>query len=235
MKKALLILLSSFILIVSGCGNVEQNKPPLSSTDGSNDTSVTTEAKPSESTTVTSVPAAAESSDDEDTEKTEDIKTEKPEDTAPESSETEKPEDSGTEKPEDSDAPTTLPTGYGEKIVSLAESLIGTPFVFGGDSPEEGFDGSGLIYYVLRESGYISCPRLIRDQVEWAENVGFNEIKPGDVLFYALEEGGDKAEFGGIYIGDGKIIYSPYEGETVKTANITTGYWTKRFVTAISL
>lgn len=229
MKKALLILLSSFILIVSGCGNDEQNKKPLSATDGSNDTSVSTEAKPSESEPVTSVPAAADSSDSDDTEKPEESETEKPLDNAPESSE------SVTTKPTDEDTPTTLPAGYGEKIVSLAESLIGTPFVFGGDSPEEGFDGSGLIYYVLRESGYISCPRLIRDQVNWAENVGFDKIKPGDVLFYSLEEGGDTAEFGGIYIGDGKIIYSPYEGEVVKIANITTGYWTKRFVTAISL
>ncbi len=132
-----------------------------------------------------------------------------------------------------SSVPVTV-TDYGSAIVKTAEALIGIDFAEGGDEPSEGFDNSGFIYYVLRENGYISCPRQIGAQVEWGSTAGLDEIKAGDVLYFSDEQGG-KAAFGGIYTGDGTMIYSPYPGEKVKTADITAPYWQSRFVTALSL
>ena len=130
---------------------------------------------------------------------------------------------------------TTTPTeSYGNEIVRTAEALIGVDFKEGGDEPSEGFDNSGFIYYVLRENGYISIPRKIRDQIEWGPLAELNEIKAGDVLYFSDEPGGN-ASFGGIYTGNGIMIYCPYPSEKVKTADITTPYWQSRFVTAISL
>ena len=125
-------------------------------------------------------------------------------------------------------------TDHSNEIVMTAEGLIGIEFAVNGDSPAEGFDNSGFIYYVLRENGYISCPRNISEQLEWGENTDYEGIKAGDVVYFSDEPGGD-ASFGGIYAGNGIMIYSPYPGETVKTADITAEYWKSRFVTALSL
>lgn len=123
---------------------------------------------------------------------------------------------------------------YENPIVKTAEALMGIEFAQGGASPSEGFDNSGFIYYVLRENGYIGCPRQISGQLDWGENVDFDEIKAGDVAYFSAEPGAE-ASFGGIYAGNGIMIYSPYPGERVKTADITAPYWQSRFVTALSL
>lgn len=132
------------------------------------------------------------------------------------------------------DTPPVPSTDYGQEIVSTAEALIGIEFAEGGDEPSEGFDNSGFIYYVLRENGYINCPRKISGQVEWGSTAELDEIKAGDVLYFSENPGGS-ASFGGIYAGNGVMIYSPYPGEKVKTADITAHYWQSRFVTALSL
>lgn len=166
----------------------------------------------------------------------------------------EKPKESGTKPVPSSTAitttpltsPTTVistlttepislpPENYENPIVKTAESLIGTPFAENGDSIAEGFDNSGFIYYVMRENGYISCPRQLSAQLSWGENVGYDEIKAGDLVFFA-DEVGESASFGGIYAGGGIMIYSPYPGEKVKKADITAEYFKSRFVTAVSL
>lgn len=125
------------------------------------------------------------------------------------------------------------PESYDNPIAALAESLIGIPYVFGGDDIK-GFDNSGFIYYVLRENGYISCPRLIFEQVKWAQETGFSEIRSGDILYFSSEPGG-MAEFGGIYVGGGYMIYSPSPGKNVMKTDISGEYWRNRFVTALSL
>lgn len=123
---------------------------------------------------------------------------------------------------------------YENPIVQTAEALIGIEFTPDGASPSEGFDNSGFIYYVLRENGYIGCPRQISGQLEWGENAGYDEIKAGDVVYFSEQPDGE-ASFGGIYCGGGVMIYSPYPGETVKKTDITAEYWKSRFVTALSL
>ncbi len=127
-----------------------------------------------------------------------------------------------------------VPEDTDNKIVQTAEGLIGIDFAEGGASPAEGFDNSGFIYYVLRENGYINCPRQISAQLDWGETADYDQIKPGDVVYFSGTQGGS-AEFGGIYAGGGIMIYSPFPGEKVKTTDITANYWTSRFVTALSL
>lgn len=128
-----------------------------------------------------------------------------------------------------------LPEDYENEIVKTAEGLIGIDFVDGGTSPAEGFDNSGFIYYVLRKCGYVGCPRQIGEQIEWGETASFEELKPGDVVYFSTDAGTGRAEFGGFYAGGGIMIYSPYPGETVKKSDITGNYWVSRFVTALSL
>ena len=123
--------------------------------------------------------------------------------------------------------------GYGERIAASAEALLGIPFLFGGADPK-GFDNSGFIYYVMRQNGFISFPRLISEQADWAPAAGYNELTRGSIAYFSSEPGG-AAEFGGICVGGGIMIYSPAPGDVVKKADITDNYWKSRFVTGIVL
>ena len=132
--------------------------------------------------------------------------------------------------------PQTLPSGgidHDNAIVQTAEALVGIPFAENCATPDDGFDNSGFIYYVLRENGFINCPRLVRDQSVMGENIGYSELKSGDLAFFTNGEG--TADFGGIYIGDGKMIFSPMPGQNVREADITTSYWQNCFVTGVRL
>lgn len=123
------------------------------------------------------------------------------------------------------------------QIVAMAEAMVGIDYAIGGASPQDGFDNSGLIYYVLRENGYINCPRGTADQKKMGTEVAFNDIQPGDLVFFADTDSqtGEAMDFGGIYVGDGKLIYSPYPGEKVKFANINSAYWKNSFSCAVSV
>lgn len=118
-------------------------------------------------------------------------------------------------------------------IISLARSLIGTDFVDGGDSPASGFDNSGFIYYVLRENGYITCPRGVSSQAEMGAELDFDELHIGDLVFFS--ESGTSAEFGGIYAGDGVMIACLMPGTKVKEVNITTDYYTRNFYRGVAI
>ena len=117
--------------------------------------------------------------------------------------------------------------GAGEGIVELALSLDGKPFYYGGANPDIGFDNSGLMHYVLNQNG-INCPRLTKDIAEWGEKVTYDELQPGYLVFFEYE-GSGKADFGGIYIGDGSMIVSTDESRPVSQVNIATDYYKKTF------
>ena len=67
-------------------------------------------------------------------------------------------------------------TPEAEGIILTAESLLGVPFVDGGETPD-GFDNSGFIYYVLRQNGYITCPRGVSAQAQMGTALSYDELK----------------------------------------------------------
>ncbi len=124
-----------------------------------------------------------------------------------------------------------------EQIATTAKSLIGIDYTFSEATPEKGFDNSGLIYYVLRENGYINCPRGTEDQLSMGTKISYDEVLPGDVVFFSDkdEETGEENYFGGIYVGDGMLVYSPYPGEKVKYGDFTNSYWKSKFSFGIKI
>ncbi len=137
-----------------------------------------------------------------------------------------------TEPPEPQTEPATTPETAG--IISLAQSLIGIDFADGGDTPDAGFDNSGFIYYVLRENGFITCPRGVAKQAEMGTERAYDELRPGDLVYF-MNDGGTGAGFGGIYIGNGTMIACLMPGTSVKEVSITNDYYRSNFYRGVGL
>lgn len=119
-------------------------------------------------------------------------------------------------------------------VAAAAVSLIGTPFVANGSTPQ-GFDNSGFIYYVLRNNGFATCPRNTSGQKNMGQSVtDVSQLTPGDLVFFSNEPGGDTA-IGGIYIGNNKMIFAPYEGEVVREVDMNQAYWRSVFHHGVAL
>lgn len=121
-----------------------------------------------------------------------------------------------------------LTNSTGDKIVATAKSLIGTPYLFGGTTPQ-GFDCSGLVYYSYQSLG-IRVPRMTNQLARQATTLKRNELKPGDLLFF--QTSGNKVSHVGIYAGKSQFIHAPKSGKSVSYANIEKPYWRERLVKA---
>lgn len=112
-------------------------------------------------------------------------------------------------------------------LTEYALSLTGTPYRYGGTSPESGFDCSGFVGHVFKHSLDKSLPRSSNEisHVGVAEKSGM--LMPGDLVFYnTLHKANSHV---GIYLGDGQFIHSPGRGKAVSVANMNESYWRKRY------
>lgn len=115
-------------------------------------------------------------------------------------------------------------------VVAAARSLTGAPYKWGGESPQSGFDCSGLAWWAYRQVG-VDLPRVSYDQYEAGRPVGRRDIRPGDLLFFRLR-GNPKNMHVGIATDKGTFIHSPSEGGRVREEALDTPYWRERFVGA---
>ena len=113
----------------------------------------------------------------------------------------------------------------GQEIVSRAQAHIGTPYRFGGASPNEGFDCSGLVYYVFKQLG-LDVPRTSREQAAYSRSIPLMSAQLGDILFFEIETKKGVSHVG-IYAGNGRFIHAPKTGRTVSYAQLNT-YWLSR-------
>ena len=93
-----------------------------------------------------------------------------------------------------------------DSLVTLARQQLGRRYVFGGASPEKGFDCSGLIRYILAKLD-IKVPRTAAQQEKVGERVAkdTSELQPGDLVTFGR---GSRATHIGIYVGDGRFIHA---------------------------
>ena len=101
-----------------------------------------------------------------------------------------------------------------DNTIALGERYIGTPYVWGGESPD-GFDCSGFVQYVYRRQG-IDLPRVSRDQAHAGRALptSLSGIARGDLLFFAGD--GRTVSHVGIYAGDGRMLHSSSSGRGVR-------------------
>lgn len=126
---------------------------------------------------------------------------------------------------------TPLKYSRGDQIASIAESLIGSPYRYGGASPS-GFDCSGLVYYTHQQLD-ITVPRTSKQQAQYKPAKNLNAIEPGDILFFKIY--GNNVSHVGIYAGNNQFIHAPKSGKYVSYANINDSYWRERLVKVATL
>lgn len=119
-----------------------------------------------------------------------------------------------------------------DDVLMRAIGLVGTPYRWGGNTPDSGFDCSGLIGYVYRDAAGISLPRTTRELIVMrAPDVSINELQTGDLVFFATE-GGNRVSHAGIYVGEGRFVHAPQTGGTVKLDSLDKPYWQKAYLNA---
>ncbi|XKH50437.1 LysM peptidoglycan-binding domain-containing protein [Chryseomicrobium palamuruense] len=110
-----------------------------------------------------------------------------------------------------------------QKIVQIAQSFIGVPYVWGGSTPA-GFDCSGFIHYVYKQAG-ISVPRTNSKGMD-ARSYYLDQPQVGDLVFFANTYTSGISHLG-IYIGNNQFIHAGSKGITVTSLNDS--YWKKHF------
>lgn len=119
----------------------------------------------------------------------------------------------------------TAPT---HSVVDAAEQMLGTPYRYGGTSPD-GFDCSGLVYYSYARMGQ-QVPRTTAGLYHASTPHRLDQLQPGDLLFFRLE--GKKVSHVAIYIGSRRFIHAPSDGKQVSYGSLNNDYWRKRLIRA---
>jgi cell wall-associated NlpC family hydrolase len=129
-------------------------------------------------------------------------------------------------------APPETSNPAAEDVLFRALGLVGTPYRWGGNTPDSGFDCSGLIGFVYRDAAGIALPRSTRDMIVMrAPSVGREQLQSGDLVFFATG-GGSQVSHAGIYVGEGRFVHAPATGGTVKLDSLDKPYWQKAYLDA---
>lgn len=121
--------------------------------------------------------------------------------------------------------PTSL-SSQSAQIVAVAKEMLGQPVVWGGASPAQGFDCSGLVQYVYKQAG-ITLPRTADIQFLVGRNVSPASLQPGDLVYFTTYEPG--ASHVGIYIGKDKFIHTSFSKGVVTIADMNDRYFVQRY------
>ncbi|MDR1075359.1 MAG: C40 family peptidase [Xanthomonadaceae bacterium] len=115
-------------------------------------------------------------------------------------------------------------------VAIRALSLVGTPYRYGGNTPESGFDCSGLVTYVYRDVLDLRLPRTSRElaQVQ-GPKLAQERLTTGDLVFF-----GNRGQVFhvGIYVGEGRFVHAPSAGGTVRLDMLGGSYWRNHYTGA---
>lgn len=108
-------------------------------------------------------------------------------------------------------------------VLFRAIGLVGTPYRYGGNTPEGGFDCSGLVSFVYRDAAELSLPRSSREIAELqAPKLQRRELTAGDLVFFGPN---GRVNHVGIYVGEGRFVHAPNRGGTVQLDALDGHYW----------
>ena len=114
-----------------------------------------------------------------------------------------------------------------QKMLDTALSYLGVPYRLGGASPRTGFDCSGLVSHVFRQTFGLSLPRTAREIARNGAAVARGELLPGDLVFFNTR--GFLNSHVGIYLGDSKFVHAPNARGRVRIDDMDNTYYRTRF------
>ncbi|WP_270532348.1 C40 family peptidase [Faecalibacterium prausnitzii] len=109
-------------------------------------------------------------------------------------------------------------------IYKEAQKYVGTPYVWGGSTPETGFDCSGYVCWVYNQNGYNVGRTTANGLWNKCQHISEAEAKPGDLVFFEGTYDTVGKSHVGIYLGNGMMVSA---GDPIKYANIHSSYWQK--------
>ncbi|QPA30773.1 C40 family peptidase [Thermaerobacillus caldiproteolyticus] len=112
------------------------------------------------------------------------------------------------------------------ELMADAAELLGKPYVWGGQTPEVGFDCSGFIVYLFKKQG-LSLPRTVA--MMWNTGTSIATPSVGDIVFFQTD--GPGASHAGIYIGNNQFIHSG-SSTGVTISQLNNSYWKARYLGA---
>lgn len=122
--------------------------------------------------------------------------------------------------------------GKVQSVLRRAMTLLGTPYRWGGTSPDNGFDCSGLVSYVFRTALGVELPRVSREMARETSAELINDrgsLAAGDLVFFGRK---GRVDHVGIYVGEGRFLHAPSSGKDVRTDTLLSGYWGEKFMQA---
>ncbi|MEO8857967.1 MAG: C40 family peptidase [Burkholderiaceae bacterium] len=116
------------------------------------------------------------------------------------------------------------------ELVMNAMGFLGVPYRRGGISAETGFDCSGFVRAIYKQTVGLILPRSADEQAAATQTIDKSDLKPGDLVFFNTM----RRAFShvGIYIGDNKFIHAPRPGAEVRVEDMGLSYWKARFTGA---
>lgn len=119
----------------------------------------------------------------------------------------------------------------GNEVLFRALALVGTPYRYGGNTPEGGFDCSGLVGYVYRDAARVSLPRASAAIAALeVPQIPREDLRGGDLVFFG--HGRRSVSHIGIYVGEGRFVHAPSTGGTVRLDSLDGHYWKDSYLYA---
>ena len=107
-------------------------------------------------------------------------------------------------------------------VTIYAIGLVGTPYRFGGNTPQSGFDCSGLIGHVYLTRAQVAAPRTVAKLNGWGSPVSTDTVRSGDLVLFSQR---DMVTHAGIYVGNGRFVHAPSTGGEVRLDSLGSNYW----------
>lgn len=107
-------------------------------------------------------------------------------------------------------------------IAIHAMGLVGTPYRYGGNTPDSGFDCSGLIGYVYQSRAGTAPPRTVAQLDGWGQPVSEQSLRVGDLVVFGR---GRQPSHAGIFVGQGRFVHAPSSGGVVRLDRLDSRYW----------
>ncbi len=120
-------------------------------------------------------------------------------------------------------------SGTRQAILSEASGYQGVPYVWGG-TRRSGLDCSGFVMNVFSTVG-VDLPRVSSSQAQVGRAVTFEELQPGDRIYFDCNPNRPGVDHTGIYVGEGYLIHASGGRHKVVIEKLTTAYWRSHFVT----